>query len=140
MSVLKEVYPLKNTPRGLLTLDGSSGVVRQDTRILRFQLPPSERVAMLTTLNQPYTIVPASEIFAALHPRYRNPEPYYIGDTVRPIISKLRDMMEEVDKELRHSLITFRGRGYMYLPHATVRPYYRLDLKALLSYIKPGDQ
>ncbi len=140
MSVLKEVYPLKHTQQGLLTLDGSSGVMRQGTRPLRLQLPPAERITMVTTLNQPYTIVPASEIFAALHPRYRDPERLYVGDTVRPIISKLRDIMENLDKDLQHSLVTFRGRGYMYLPDATVRQYYKLDLKALLSFVKPGDQ
>ncbi len=140
MIALKEVYPLKRTPDGLLTLDGSSGVIRRDTRVLRFQLPPAERIVMVTALNQPYTIVPGSEMFAALNPRYKNPELRYIGDTIRPVVSKLRDLMEEIDKDLRHSLITFRGRGYMYLPDATVRPYYKLDLKALLSFVTPGDQ
>jgi hypothetical protein len=140
MSVLKEVYPLRDTHRGLITLDGGSGLFRRDNRSLNVQLPPAERIVMVTALNQPYTIVPASELFAALNPRYKDPNRLYIGDTIRPVVSKLRDMLERIDEDLKHSLITFRNRGYMYLPDSTVRPYYKLDLKALLSFVKPGDQ
>lgn len=137
MSVLKEVYPLIKRDRQLLTLDGRHGVVRLGTDILPYQLTPAQRTVMISVMNQPYTVVSSAELFAELNPRYKNPFPLYIHETIRPIMSKLRDALEEIDPELPRTVRTSRKLGYMFIPHLSVMTNYQLDLRSLLVRLAP---
>ena len=140
MSVLKEVYPLMRRDRQLLTLDGRHGVVRLGTDILPHKLTPAERTVMIAVMNQPYTVVSSMDLFSELHPRYRNPFPVYVHETIRPIMSKLRNALEEIDAELPKTVRTSRKLGYMFIPHLSVMTNYQLDLRSLLVRMTPDQK